>query len=64
MGLTTTLGEWLQEQEDAYNRAPKCDCCGEVLPEGDTYYIDFEWLCIDCAQDWLEKHRRDCYEKD
>ena len=58
-------GSW-EQQLDHYLTTPpedkpmlNCDKCGDGIYCGERYYyLDWEYLCRDCALDWLEDNSR------
>ena len=39
------------EQEDALEKCPVCDCCGEYIQDDWFYKIEGEILCLDCLNE-------------
>ena len=45
-----------REQEEALEKLPVCDCCGERIQDEYYYDIDGEILCEECLKD---RYRRE-----
>lgn len=43
------------EQERAIARLPICVDCDEPIQDEDAYYINGEWICLDC----MDSYRRE-----
>ena len=40
-----------REQQDAIERYPICECCGEHIQSERLYYIDGRFFCEECIED-------------
>ena len=59
------LNNYLRDLEEDYSRLPVCDCCGDTITGDYEYNLDGERYCEDCAEEWLQKHRKEVeYETD
>lgn len=43
------------EQEAELQKLPECAECGEKIQDEEAYYINGEWICLNC----MDSYRRD-----
>lgn len=43
------------EQEAWLQRRPVCADCGDHIQDEEAYYINGEWVCMDCMDSYLRE---------
>ena len=51
-----------REQEEALEKLPVCDCCGEPIQQGEAVYYNDQWFCKDCEDKAWEHIRKEYLE--
>ena len=47
--------EWLRYPDEVDDYECKCKLCGEYPEHDMLYYVDGEWICVDCLLDQFPK---------
>lgn len=40
------------EQEAQLDKLPECSECGEHIQDEEAYYINSEWICLNCMESY------------
>ena len=43
-----------REQQRQLERLPKCSDCGQHIQDEEAYYLNGEWICLECGK-WIDE---------